>query len=238
MDILIIRHGETDFNKNNIHQGQEFDPPLNQTGIIQATKTGLYLNNHLNGSKLDAIYCSPLTRTKQTAFIICDKIQFNKSQIIFDNRLLENREGIFAGKSESEIKLYINSHPELQNLISQYKNISDQITKNKKFFQYNKKVCQITKAEPFIDLMARSYNFICEIITHNYSKILIIGHNDILCAMLARIFNLFTWETPHFVFGKMVPDITNTWVCYIIYSKIQKKFIMVSLPSNIHLLLY
>lgn len=239
MEILIVRHGETDFNKNNIKQGQEFDVPLNNTGLEQAKKTGLYLRDHLknNNYNLDAIYCSKLLRAKQTADIIQNIIGFNKN-IIFDDRLMENREGLLAGKTQPEIDKFVNSYPELNKLISEYNSITDPIIKNKLFFSYNSRISKLLNGESYTDLMKRSYNFISEIIKMDYSRILIISHNDIMCAMLSRIFKIFTYYKPYFVYGEMVPNITNCWVCNIIYSKKMEDFLMVSLPSNIHLMKY
>ena len=63
--IYFVRHGETDYNIEQIIQGQ-LDIPLNQTGINQAKE----LAENIKDIKIDKIYCSPLRRTKTTAEII------------------------------------------------------------------------------------------------------------------------------------------------------------------------
>ena len=61
-EFLLIRHGETDMNREQRFQGQ-IDVPLNVRGHLQAQR----LAERLLGEPLDAFYCSDLTRARQTA---------------------------------------------------------------------------------------------------------------------------------------------------------------------------
>jgi len=61
-DLLLIRHGETDWNRELRFQGH-VDVPLNDTGHEQARRLGL----RLAGERIDHIVCSDLLRTQQTA---------------------------------------------------------------------------------------------------------------------------------------------------------------------------
>jgi len=63
--ILLARHGETDWNRENRYQGHA-DPPLNQTGRDQAAE----LAAALAAEPLAAIYSSPLRRALETAEIL------------------------------------------------------------------------------------------------------------------------------------------------------------------------
>lgn len=61
--LILVRHGETDFNREGRWQGAGSDPPLNATGIEQAAA----LVPPLASVELAAIYTSPLIRAMQTA---------------------------------------------------------------------------------------------------------------------------------------------------------------------------
>ena len=63
--IYLARHGETDWNAARRLQGRT-DTALNSTGRQQAAK----LAEHLKGVRLDAIYCSTLSRSRETAEIV------------------------------------------------------------------------------------------------------------------------------------------------------------------------
>lgn len=65
MDIYLIRHGETDYNREKRLQG-ETDIPLNSRGIELAQMTAQGMRN----LHFDRIYTSPLVRAKKTAEII------------------------------------------------------------------------------------------------------------------------------------------------------------------------
>ena len=63
--ILLARHGETDWNRENRFQGHA-DPPLNETGRAQAAE----LAAALVAEPLAAVYSSPLRRAFETAQIL------------------------------------------------------------------------------------------------------------------------------------------------------------------------
>lgn len=61
--IILVRHGETDWNKEKRIQGGASDPPLNEEGRQQAASLAFRLSQ----DKIQAIYSSPLKRTLDTA---------------------------------------------------------------------------------------------------------------------------------------------------------------------------
>jgi probable phosphoglycerate mutase len=65
-EILLVRHGETEWNATGKFQGSK-DISLSQEGLMQAK----FLKERLH-SKYDCIYTSPLIRAKQTAELICE----------------------------------------------------------------------------------------------------------------------------------------------------------------------
>jgi len=92
--IYMIRHGETDANKNFIVQGR-MNNPLNQNGIEQARKTGAYLKNHQE--HFDLIVASPLKRAHDTAMIICKTLN-EKKLVLTHSGFTERHFGDFDGK--------------------------------------------------------------------------------------------------------------------------------------------
>lgn len=62
MELILVRHGETDWNKDQVFRGRK-DMRLNATGILQADAVG----DALSGRVFDAIYSSPLKRAMVTA---------------------------------------------------------------------------------------------------------------------------------------------------------------------------
>lgn len=102
-EICLVRHGQTDWNFNNIIQGRE-DIPLNEIGKQQAKDSAVFLSNE----KWDKIITSPLKRAKETAEAIAE---FTKvDEIIEDERFLEREFGVASGKQISEYgeKIYCN----------------------------------------------------------------------------------------------------------------------------------
>ena len=63
--ILLIRHGQTEWNRQEIFRGRA-DIPLSDVGNQQAR----YLSESLVGEKISAIYCSPLNRAYVTAELL------------------------------------------------------------------------------------------------------------------------------------------------------------------------
>lgn len=94
MEILLTRHGQTEWNVLGKVQGKA-DIELNEKGIEQAEKTRKVLENE----KIDLIICSPLKRAKQTADII------NRDRdipMIYDEEISERDFGEFEGVNKKE----------------------------------------------------------------------------------------------------------------------------------------
>lgn len=98
MNLLLIRHGQTNWNLEQRFQGQS-DIPLNETGRKQAQA----LAERLSAEQFDAIYSSDLQRATETAHII------RKSGFQPDARLREVNFGDWEGLTYDEIKA---KHPE------------------------------------------------------------------------------------------------------------------------------
>ncbi len=94
--LILIRHGETDWNIQGRWQGQE-DVPLNQHGLQQAQQTAESLAN----TNIDAIYASDLTRAVDTAKPLS---RLTGLPIQLDSRLREIHQGEWQGLLISEIQ--------------------------------------------------------------------------------------------------------------------------------------
>ena len=82
MNIILVRHAESEANRLGITQGQTIDTSLSKSGLRQAKQ----LAERLKDEKIDIIYSSDLKRAKETA----DEInRYHKLKIIFDRRLRE-----------------------------------------------------------------------------------------------------------------------------------------------------
>jgi phosphoserine phosphatase len=93
--LLLVRHGETEWNRLSRFQGQ-IDIPLNETGQAQAQKAADFLQD----IPLDFAVTSPLSRPKETAQII---LQHHSAALGDEPALKEIGHGLWEGKLEVEI---------------------------------------------------------------------------------------------------------------------------------------
>ena len=95
--LLLVRHGETDWNRAGKFQGQ-IDVPLNDNGREQSRKAAEFLKN----IKLDFAISSSMLRPKETAEII---LKYHSGlQLELRHELREISHGLWEGKFESEIE--------------------------------------------------------------------------------------------------------------------------------------
>lgn len=90
MSIYVVRHGQTDYNVQELFQGIK-DISLNETGKKQAIQTAEQFKN----ISIDSILVSPLLRAKQTAVAIS---QITGVTPIVEPRLIERNFGDMEGK--------------------------------------------------------------------------------------------------------------------------------------------
>ena len=84
MLIYIVRHGETDLNRQGIMQGW-LDEPLNENGILLAKLTG----QGMKSIRFDACISSPLCRAWKTARLVLEESGNGELPISTDERLKE-----------------------------------------------------------------------------------------------------------------------------------------------------
>jgi len=94
LELWLIRHGETPWNREARAQGQS-DPPLSELGVQQAER----LAQRLAGVTFDAVYASDLARARYTARLVLPA-----AEIKLDKRLREIHFGDWEGKVWLELE--------------------------------------------------------------------------------------------------------------------------------------
>jgi probable phosphoglycerate mutase len=94
--LILIRHGETVWNREHRMQGQH-DSPLTEVGVRQAQLLG----RRFRDEKFGALYSSDLGRAHQTAHSIAEA---TGRSIVVDKRLRERHFGVFEGLTGDEIE--------------------------------------------------------------------------------------------------------------------------------------
>ena len=178
MKIYVIRHGETDANKNGVLQGAS-NWPLNEYGVKLAEITG----QNTRDIKFDACFSSPLDRAKKTAELILKNSRNNNVEIQYDDRIKELDMGIYEGKKfrPGEVEVSV-----IKLLL----------------FKYNAFLCGKFKGgESARQLCKRTQEFLKELSTKNYENVLVSTHGCAMRAMLNMLydnkFNFWQGRVPY-----------------------------------------
>ena len=92
--LLLVRHGETDWNREGRWQGHS-DTHLNELGREQSARVAAELDG------VDVVYSSNLARARETAEILADRLGL---EVRVDERLRERGFGAWEGKTRAEIE--------------------------------------------------------------------------------------------------------------------------------------
>ncbi|XP_029008997.1 probable fructose-2,6-bisphosphatase TIGAR A [Betta splendens] len=99
--LTLVRHGETQYNKEGLLQGQSIDLPLSDTGLHQAKAAGCYLKD----VKFTNVFSSDMLRVQQTAEAI---MKYNNSssglQIVCEPLLKEISFGDAEGRRVQDVR--------------------------------------------------------------------------------------------------------------------------------------
>ena len=169
MNIYLLRHGQTDENKNKSYYGK-LDSDLNEIGKAQAEAAGELLKD----INFDTIYISERKRTRKTAELALGKDNLN---FIKDGRINEISFGEFEGKDYKEIQ---KNYPEEYEL-------------------WNNKWKEFTPpgGESYIQFYDRIKVFMDELIRENHENVLIVTHGGVIrsiyCYVLEGNMNLY-WK--------------------------------------------
>jgi broad specificity phosphatase PhoE len=172
--IFLIRHGQSEANKEHIIQGH-MESPLSDLGRDQAKTVGKKLLD--SKTTFDAIYSSDLIRAKETAKIITKKLGIKK--ITFDKRLREFNLGDYEGKNSQKL-----TEDERAFLNSCWKDYSIRIPNGETVNEFISRVKSI-----FDEIVASA---------KEDSTILIVGHGGTLYHILNSLLKVYPQEEEWF----------------------------------------
>ncbi len=95
MNVYVVRHGETDWNREGRYQGRR-ESKLTELGHAQALAVGIALA----GRPIERIVSSPLVRCRETAHPLSERIGV---AVHTDDRLIEIAHGTWEGRLRDEI---------------------------------------------------------------------------------------------------------------------------------------
>jgi len=95
-EILLIRHGETEWNREEVFRGRA-DVPLSARGREQARLLG----EALKGSGVRAVYSSPLSRARQTADPLANALGV---EVQIEERLVDLSFGRWESRTRAEVE--------------------------------------------------------------------------------------------------------------------------------------
>ncbi|MED6235523.1 hypothetical protein ATANTOWER_028318 [Ataeniobius toweri] len=104
--LTFIRHGETQYNRDKLLQGQGVDTPLSETGVQQGEAVGRYLRD----IKFCKVFVSNLQRAVQTAeLILRNNIHCSGMEMFLEPLLRERGFGIAEGRHKQDLKNMANA---------------------------------------------------------------------------------------------------------------------------------
>ncbi len=161
--LLLVRHGETDWNRAGKFQGQ-IDVPLNDNGREQARQAAEFLKD----VKLDFAISSSMLRPKETAEIILK--YHGDLQLELRDELREISHGLWEGKFESEIE---QSYP---GLLDEWKTSPENV--------------QMPEGENLEEVSIRAIAAWREIVQSVTGTGIVVAHDAVNKALLCHLFNL------------------------------------------------
>lgn len=160
MQLILIRHGKTDWNELEKCQGAS-DIPLNQNGINQAEK----LAHSLRNENIDYIYSSDLIRAKLTA----EKIAvYHDLDINIDSGFREMNQGDFEGL--------------------EFRLIREKYSHVLKEWRTNPETLTIPGGESLTEVQNRAYKSVQSLLDkHQLKTVLVVSHNLTIVTLLCKL---------------------------------------------------
>lgn len=163
VEILLIRHGETEWNQQGKVQGFS-DIELNPKGLKQAQLVADYLKD----KKIDRVYSSPLKRAFKTAKLIAEK---HDLQVEVKEGLMELNQGDLEGVS-------------LLHLQDKYSELLKQ-------WYLDASLVTMPNGEGLKELQSRVWGVIEEVSKGNkYDRIVLVSHNFTIMSIICKVLDL------------------------------------------------
>lgn len=160
---ILVRHGETTWNREGRYQGQ-VDTPLSAFGLQQ----GEMVSEALKDIPIDVVYASPLSRSFVTASMCASR---HGLEVLKDDRLLEINHGEWEGLLADEVKA---KQPEL--LEKWRTTVVD---------------AQMPDGENIEDVRKRAMEALNEYAKKHYGQtVLVVAHDAVNKAVLCDILNI------------------------------------------------
>jgi broad specificity phosphatase PhoE len=169
--VILVRHGETDWNKVRRIQGSASDTPLSENGKKQAEGLALKLKDE----KIQAIYSSPLSRALHTAQAIA---HYHQLEVQTDSNLKEINVGSLEGVLAADLK----------SRFDEYVCRTD----------HNHKLPRLPGGESLLDVQERAWDALTRFINvHSEGTIVVVTHYFVIMSILCKVLNLPLHETVH-----------------------------------------
>lgn len=98
--VVLVRHGQTEYNREGRWQGSGSDVPLNDAGRDEADRVAASLADRFDG-RIAAVYTSDLERARGTARILAERLGL---EVVDEPALRELSHGIWEGRTHAEVE--------------------------------------------------------------------------------------------------------------------------------------
>lgn len=185
--VILVRHGETDWNELDILQGRA-NTTLNDVGITQMENLGTSWEKNVD-LDVNVVYSSPLLRARQSAEILCKYLPVDFSEIILDDNLQEMGLGILTGLPKSDLKSNSNYLDIYKSWLKDldYAQPSGPAEMISEYTQHYLKGKEFS-GESLNTVQERAWNSLEKMVTENNGKtILVSAHGGIIMLTLCKV---------------------------------------------------
>lgn len=164
MRVILVRHGETEWNRLRRVQGGGSDTPLNERGKQQVEALGLRLKTET----IQAVYSSPLQRSRDTAQAIARHCQ---KEVNLEPAFLELRLGELEGVLIDEVGRSFN-----ELLITS---------------RQGEVLPKVPGGESLVELQQRAWSAIQRLVSqHTGGDIIVVSHSFVILSIICSVLDL------------------------------------------------